>query len=174
MKFRHVGENCPHEFLKLFSQSVRGCAIIHGGFLSVGFVAPYYTGFTEGKPLPFLKYAYFIASAGWRVILAGMMRGVHLNPMRISRIPAGSGKALEPRRDGKTEHNRQQPHYLAIILRRLAPLNEKWGKSSLKSRIVGMGTLRTMGTMGTLKPSAISPQCRHCPQCPHFALGSLP
>jgi hypothetical protein len=49
--------------------------------------------------------------------------------MRISRIPAESGKALEPRRDGKTAHNRQQPRYLAIISRRLAPLNEEWGKS---------------------------------------------
>jgi hypothetical protein len=102
-----MGENYPHEFLKLFSQSVRGCAIIHGGFLSVGFVAPYYTGFTEGKPLPFLKCAYFTASAGWHGILAGMVRGVHLNPMRISRIPAESDKALEQRRDGKTAHNRQ-------------------------------------------------------------------
>ena len=37
----------------MFSQSVRGCAIIHGGFLSVVFDAPYYTGFIEGKPLPF-------------------------------------------------------------------------------------------------------------------------
>ena len=49
--------------------------------------------------------------------------------MRISRIPAEAGKALEPRRDGKTAHNLQQPRYLAIISRRLAPLNEKWGKS---------------------------------------------
>ena len=50
--------------------------------------------------------------------------------MRISRIPAEAGKALEPRRDGKTAHNLQQTRYLAIISRRLAPLNEKWGKSS--------------------------------------------
>ena len=53
LRFWDMGENYPHEFLKLFSQSVRGCAIIHGGFLSVVFVTPYYTGFTEGKPLPF-------------------------------------------------------------------------------------------------------------------------
>lgn len=61
--------------------------------------------------------------------------------MRISRIPAEAGKALEPRRDGKTAHNLQQPRYLAIISRRLAPLNEKWGKSR-KAR----GTLEVSGT----------------------------
>ncbi|MBO7686014.1 MAG: hypothetical protein J6V72_06515, partial [Kiritimatiellae bacterium] len=33
-------------------------------------------------------------------------------------------------RDCQTMYNRQQPRYLAIISRRLAPLNEKWGKSS--------------------------------------------
>ena len=50
-----MGENYPHESLELFSQSVRGCAIIHGGFLSLAFVTPHYTGFIEGKPLLFLK-----------------------------------------------------------------------------------------------------------------------
>ena len=50
-----MGENYPHESLKLFSQSVRGCAIIHVGFLSLVFVTPHYTGFIEGKPLRFLK-----------------------------------------------------------------------------------------------------------------------
>lgn len=57
--------------------------------------------------------------------------------MRISRIPAEAGKALEPRRDGKTAHNLQQPRYLAIISRRLAPLNEKWGKSSTQPAFIG-------------------------------------
>jgi hypothetical protein len=52
---------------------------------------------------------------------------------RILRISAKPGKALEPRRDGKTAHNRHLPRYLAIISRRLAPLNEKWGKSSITS-----------------------------------------
>ena len=61
--------------------------------------------------------------------------------MRISRIPAEAGKALEPRRDGKTAHNLQQPRYLAIISRRLAPLNEKWGKSRLLSRSLEGGSL---------------------------------
>jgi hypothetical protein len=50
-----MGKNYPHESLKLFSQSVRGCAIIHVGFLSLVFVTPHYTGFIEGKPLRFLK-----------------------------------------------------------------------------------------------------------------------
>jgi hypothetical protein len=38
----------------------------------VFFVAPYYTGFTEGKPLPFLKRAYFTASVQKRWILDAM------------------------------------------------------------------------------------------------------
>jgi hypothetical protein len=76
-----MGENYPHEFLKLFSQSVRGCAIIHGGFLSVFFVTPYYTGFTEGKPLPFPKSAYFTASAEKRGILDAMAHETHRRHM---------------------------------------------------------------------------------------------
>ena len=63
LRFWGMGKNYPHKFFKLFSQSVRSCAIIHVGFLSVVFVTPYYTGFTERKPLPFLKSAYFTASA---------------------------------------------------------------------------------------------------------------
>jgi hypothetical protein len=125
-----MGENYPHESLKLFSQSVRGCAIIHVGFLSLVFVTPHYTGFIEGKPLSFPENAYFAAGAESRGILPGMAHGDWRCSMRISRIPAESGKALEPRRDGKTAHNRQQPRYLAIISRRLAHLNEEWGKSS--------------------------------------------
>lgn len=50
-----MGENYPHEPLELFPQPVRGCAIIHGGFLSLAFVTPHHTGFIEGKPLCFLK-----------------------------------------------------------------------------------------------------------------------
>jgi hypothetical protein len=76
-----MGENYPHEFLKLFSQSVRSCAIIHGGFLSVVFVTPYYTGFTEGKPLPFPKSAYFTASAEKRGILDAMAHEAHRRRM---------------------------------------------------------------------------------------------
>jgi len=58
-----------------------------------------------------------------------MAHGVWRHHMRISLISAESDKALAPRRDCQTMYNRQQPRYLAIISRRLAPLNEKWGKS---------------------------------------------
>ena len=92
LKFRHVGENYPHESLKLFSQSVRGCGIIHVGFLSVVFDAPYYTGFTEWKPLLYLKSAYFTTSAGMRGILSAMAHGRKWCRMRISRISAGTDK----------------------------------------------------------------------------------
>ena len=50
--------------------------------------------------------------------------------MRISRIPTESGKALEPRNDGKTLIIRRKPHCLSIISRHPASLDEKWGKSS--------------------------------------------
>ena len=72
LRFWGMGKNYPHKFLKLFSQSVRSCAIIHVGFLSVVFVTPYYTGFTERKPLPFLKSACFTAVAQKRGILDAM------------------------------------------------------------------------------------------------------
>ena len=39
-----------------------------------------------------------------------------------------SGKAPVSRRDGKTIHGRQNPRHFAIISRRLAPLDEKWGE----------------------------------------------
>ena len=52
--------------------------------------------------------------------------------MRISRISAENDKALKLRRDGQTVYNRQQLRYLAIISRRLVPLNEKWGKSGFE------------------------------------------
>ena len=58
-----------------------------------------------------------------------MAHGVGRHHMRISRISAETDKALESRRDGKTSYNRQQTRYLAIISRRPALLNEKWGKS---------------------------------------------
>ena len=48
-----MGKNYPQKSFELLSQSVRGCAIIHVGFLSLVFDAPYYTGFIEGKPFPF-------------------------------------------------------------------------------------------------------------------------
>jgi hypothetical protein len=54
-----MGENYPHEFLKLLSQFPRNCAIIHVGFLFVVFVTPYVTGFTERKPLFFLDSCKF-------------------------------------------------------------------------------------------------------------------
>ena len=41
-----------------------------------------------------------------------------------------AGNAPVSRRDGKTVHGRQNPRHLAIISRRLAPLDEKWEKSS--------------------------------------------
>ena len=50
--------------------------------------------------------------------------------MRISHIPVESGKAAVSRRDSKTVHSRQNPRSFAIISRRIAPLDEKWGKSS--------------------------------------------
>ena len=83
LKFLHKssGPPYPHEFLKLFSQSVRSCAIIHGGFLSVFFVTPYYTGFTEGKPLPFLESAYFTASAENRWDLDTIAHETHRRSM---------------------------------------------------------------------------------------------
>jgi hypothetical protein len=59
-----MGENYPHESLKLFSQSVRGCGIIHVGFLSVVFDTPYYTGLTERKPLPFSMKSIFHGKRG--------------------------------------------------------------------------------------------------------------
>ena len=88
-----MGENYPHESLKLFSQSVRGCGIIHVGFLSVVFVTPYYTGFTEWKPLLYLGSAYFTASAGMRGILSAMAHGGKWHRMRISWISTESDKA---------------------------------------------------------------------------------
>ena len=42
----------PQKFPKLFSQSVGGCGIIHGGFF-FGFDTPYYTGFPKRKPFSF-------------------------------------------------------------------------------------------------------------------------
>jgi len=125
-----MGENYPHEFLKLFSQSVRGCAIIHVGFLSVGFDTPYYTGFTEGKPLLFQETAYFTASAEQRGILAAMAQSVWRRPVRISRIPAESDKAPELQQEDKTAQYSTKTHYSAIILQHLESHNEKWGKSS--------------------------------------------
>jgi hypothetical protein len=47
----------------------------------VVFVTPYYTGFTEGKPLPFPKSAYFTASAEKRGILDAMAREAHRRRM---------------------------------------------------------------------------------------------
>ena len=47
-----MGEDYPQKFLKLFSQSVGGCGIIHGGFF-FGFDTPYYTGFPKKKPFSF-------------------------------------------------------------------------------------------------------------------------
>ena len=97
LRFWDMGENHPHEFLKLFSQSVCGCAIIHGGFLSVVFCLPVLYGFHRREATSFSGSAYFTARVEWHGILAGIARGVNLNPMRISQIPAESGKALEPR-----------------------------------------------------------------------------
>ena len=87
----------PGQHNKLFSQSACGCAIIHGGFLSAVFCRPVLYGFHRREATSFSGSAYFTARVEWHGILAGIARGVHPNPMRISRIPAESGKALEPR-----------------------------------------------------------------------------
>lgn len=78
--------------------------------------------------------------------------------MRISRIPAEAGKALGPRRDGKTAHNLQQTRYLAIISRRLAPLNEKWGKSSLPTPTL-LPTFRCRLSRFLARPQPVNTVC---------------
>ena len=69
------------------------------------FVTPYYTGFTEWKPLLYLKSAYFTTSAGMRGILSAMAHGGKWHRMRISWISAGTDKA--PRRNETA-----QPHII--------------------------------------------------------------
>jgi hypothetical protein len=63
--------------------------------------------------------------------------------MRILQISAETDKALEPRQNGQTVFNHQQLRYLAIISRRLAPLNEKWGKSSREKKTCKLANLKT-------------------------------
>jgi len=83
-----MGENYPQKTFELFSQSVRGCAIIHVGFLFCVFVTPYYTGFTERKPLPFQEPAYFIIVAQLRMALPEMPHAASGWRMRIKQISA--------------------------------------------------------------------------------------
>ena len=85
-------------------------------------------------PDPFI----FEASAGMLGILAIMAHGVRWWPHAsfadfggIQQSPVEQGKAT-------IAHNRQKPCHSAVVSRRMAPLNEKWGKSRT-ARTLAMG-----------------------------------
>ena len=91
---RAISKTIPTNFL---SCSRNLCAAVVS-FMSASFwvfYAPYYTGFTEWRPLLYPGSAYFTAIAEMRGVLSEMAHVGKWRPARISRIPAESDKALK-------------------------------------------------------------------------------